>query len=228
MAADRAWLAENRYRAVLEVKCGAHVTEVAASYGVSRQSVHAWLRRYEEDGLDGLQEKSRRPHTSPARPAADVEALICEVRRANPRWGARRISHELAQRGAVPAPSRATVHRVLSRNGMVAAQDQRHKRKYRRWQRAVPMHLWQLDIVGGLMLADGRECKILTGIGDHSRFVVVSAVLAVPNGRAVCEAFAAAMRRYGVPSEVLTDIQAVHRPAQPARAGRGDVRAGLP
>ena len=205
MAADRAWLAENRYRAVLEVKGGAHVTEVAASYGVSRQSVHAWLRRYEDNGLDGLQEKSRRPHTSPARLAADVEALVCEVRRANPRWGARRISHELAQRGTVPAPSRATVHRVLSRNGMVIPQEQRHKRKYRRWQRAAPMHLWQLDIVGGLMLADGRECKILTGIDDHSRFVVASAVLAVPNGRAVCEAFAAAMRRYGVPSEVLTD-----------------------
>ena len=69
------------------------------------------------------------------------------------------------------------------------------------------MHLWQFDIVGGLMLADGHERKIFTGIDDHSRFVVVSAVLAVPNDRAVCEAFAAAMRRYGVPSQVLTDIQ---------------------
>jgi transposase InsO family protein len=45
----------------------------------------------------------------------------------------------------------------------------------------------------------------VTGIDDCSRFVVVSAVVAVPSGRAVCEAFAAAMRRYGVPSEVLTD-----------------------
>jgi hypothetical protein len=67
------------------------------------------------------------------------------------------------------------------------------------------MHLWQLDLVGGIYLADGRECKMLTGIDDHSRYVVVAAVLAVPNGRAVCEAFAAAMRRHGIPSEVLTD-----------------------
>ncbi|MGP4009906.1 integrase core domain-containing protein [Streptomyces sp. 4N124] len=55
------------------------------------------------------------------------------------------------------------------------------------------------------MLADGRECKMVTGIDDHFRFVVIAAVVAVPSGRVVCEAFAAAMRRYGVPSEVLTD-----------------------
>jgi len=67
------------------------------------------------------------------------------------------------------------------------------------------MQLWQMDLVGGVFLSDGRECKMLTGIDDHSRFAVIAAVLAVPNGRAVCDAFAAAMRRYGVPSEVLTD-----------------------
>jgi integrase-like protein len=67
------------------------------------------------------------------------------------------------------------------------------------------MHLWQLDLVGGVPLADGRECKMVTGIDDHSRFVVIAAVVAVPSGRAVCAAFTAAMRRYGVPFEVLTD-----------------------
>ena len=67
------------------------------------------------------------------------------------------------------------------------------------------MALWQLDLVGGIYLADGRECKVLSGIDDHSRYVVVAAVLAVPSARAVAEAFIAAMRRYGVPAEVLTD-----------------------
>ena len=65
--------------------------------------------------------------------------------------------------------------------------------------------LWQLDLVGGVPLADGRECKVVTGIDDHSRFLVISTVVAVPSGRAVCEAFTAATRRYGVPSEVLSD-----------------------
>nr|WP_205669167.1 integrase core domain-containing protein [Amycolatopsis suaedae] len=67
------------------------------------------------------------------------------------------------------------------------------------------MHLWQLDIVGGVPLADGRECKLLTGIDDHSRFVVIATVLVTPSAREVAEAFIAAMRCYGVPSEVLTD-----------------------
>ena len=65
--------------------------------------------------------------------------------------------------------------------------------------------MWQLDLAGGVYLADGRECKLLTGIDDHSRFVVIATVLAVPSGRAVAEAFIAAMRVHGVPAEVLTD-----------------------
>jgi hypothetical protein len=97
------------------------------------------------------------------------------------------------------------VHRVLVRHGLVAAQQQNHKRKYRRWQRDAPMQLWQLDIMGGVFLADGRECKLVTGIDDHSRFVVIATVVTEPSARAVCEAFSAAMTRYGVPSEVLTD-----------------------
>ena len=67
------------------------------------------------------------------------------------------------------------------------------------------MSLWQLDLVGGVYLADGRECKVLSGIDDHSRYVVCAAVLAVPSARAVAEAFTAAMKAYGVPAEVLTD-----------------------
>ena len=48
---------EQRYRAVLEVLAGVPVTEVAERYGVSRQSVHAWLGRYREEGPPG---RSRR------------------------------------------------------------------------------------------------------------------------------------------------------------------------
>ncbi|WP_328759893.1 MULTISPECIES: integrase core domain-containing protein [Streptomyces] len=62
-----------------------------------------------------------------------------------------------------------------------------------------------MDLVCGIFLADGRECKMLTGIDDHSRFVVIATVLAVPSGRAVADGFVRAMRTYGVPAEVLTD-----------------------
>ncbi len=181
----------------------APVSEVAVRYGVSRQSVYSWKARHAAAGVDGLREASR-PRTSPSRLAAQTEALVCELRRAHPRWGARRIAFEVGQRGTSAAPSRATVHRVLVRNAMVTPQAQQHKRKYRRWARETPMALWQLDLAGGIYLADGRECKVLSGIDDHSRYVVCAAVLAVPSARAVADAFTAAMKAYGVPAEVLT------------------------
>jgi transposase InsO family protein len=202
---DRAWRVEHRYRAVLEVLEGAPVTQVARQYGASRQSVHNWLRRFQAEGVDGLVERSRRPNTSPTRLSAEIEALICELRRAYPRWGPRRIAHELGQRGVAPAPGRTTVYRVLVRNGLVEPQKQAHRRSYKRWQRDAPMQLWQLDIMSGIFLAGGRECKLVTGIDDNSRFIVIAQVVAEPSGRAVCQAFTDAMGRYGVPSEVLTD-----------------------
>jgi hypothetical protein len=67
------------------------------------------------------------------------------------------------------------------------------------------MALWQMDIVGGVFLTDGTECKVVTGVDDHSRFAVIASVVPRATGRAVCLAFAEAMRRYGIPEEVLTD-----------------------
>ncbi|MFJ7420939.1 helix-turn-helix domain-containing protein [Streptomyces uncialis] len=125
-------LAEYRYRAVLEVLGGSAIGEVAAQYGISRQTLHSWRRRFEQEGMPGLLDRSRRPRNSPTRLPAEVEAEICELRRLHPRWGARRISHELSARGLEPAPSRTTVHRVLSRNGLVRPQEQRHPPEYSR------------------------------------------------------------------------------------------------
>ena len=67
MDRDPSWLAEQRYRAVLEVLDGAPISEVALRDGVSRQAVHKWRARYLERGIDGLKEASRHPHHSPTR-----------------------------------------------------------------------------------------------------------------------------------------------------------------
>ena len=95
---------EQRYRAVLEVEAGCPVTEVAARHGVTRQSVHAWVRRYRAGGLAALADRSHRPASCPHQIPAGVEALACELRRSHPRWGPARLAFELGRRGATPVP----------------------------------------------------------------------------------------------------------------------------
>jgi transposase InsO family protein len=197
---------EQRYHAVMEVLAGIPVVEVAARYRVSRQSVHTWVKRYRDGGLAGLTDRSHRPQRCPRQVDGQVEALICELRRTHPGWGPRRLVHELDRREVTPMPSRSTVYRVLIRAGLLEPTSRKRKRSdYRRWERSAPMQLWQMDIVGGVFLVDGTEVKIVTGIDDHSRFIVCCHVVARATGRAVSTAFAHALRRYGVPGEVLTD-----------------------
>lgn len=192
---------------------GASVTEVAAEIGVSRQSVHSWMRRYRDGGLAGLADGSHRTQSCPHRASPELEAVVCELRRDHSRWGALRILHEL-MRGPAPAeplPSRATINRILVRHGLVAGRGRRRKRsEYVRWERPAAMQLWQLDIVYGPRLVDTttgevREARIVTGVDDHSRYCVLARVVDRATGRAICLAFSEALERYGAPEEVLTD-----------------------
>src|SRR5262249_56013352 len=90
---------EQRYRAVLEAAAGVPVTEVAARYEVSRQSVHAWIVRYRLGGLGALADRPKRPDTCPHQVSAEIEAAGCELRREDPPWGPVRLGRQRA-----PAP----------------------------------------------------------------------------------------------------------------------------
>ena len=135
-----------------------------------------------------------------------IEVWILEARRRNPDWGPRRLVHEAIRAALDPVPSRSGVYRALKRAGMIDPGARRRRdRRFKRWERGGAMELWQMDVVGGVGLADGTQCKILTGIDDHSRFVVCAGVMTRATSRAVCAHFAAAMRVHGVPQEILTD-----------------------
>jgi hypothetical protein len=72
-------------------------------------------------------------------------------------------------------PGLTSIYRALVRNGLIQPRPRRQaKTNYRRWERARPMELWQLDVMGGIWLTDGRERKAVTGIDDHSRFCVAA------------------------------------------------------
>src|SRR6267143_4183909 len=168
-------VAEQSYKAVLAVIAGGRtVSEVARDLGVSRQTMHVWLARYEAEGLEGLNNRSHRPAHSPSQMPAVWEAKVLETRRAKPYWGARRLALELTCKGGAEPPlSESAVYRCLVRAGVIDPQQRRWRREtWKRWERAAPMELWQLDTVGGFLLADGTTAKALTGVDDHSRFWV--------------------------------------------------------
>ena len=199
-------LVEQRHKAVLEVLAGAAISDVAVRNGVSRQTVHRWLRRYAAYGIAGLADQSCRPATCPHQMATETEVRILELREAHPGWGPRTLRHQLDREGVVPLPGRSSIHRLLIRHGLVDPQKRRRKREdYRRWERTRSMELWQMDIMGGVKLKSGAELKIITGLDDHSRFCVSALLVPRATARPVCEALALAMRRHGVPDQLLTD-----------------------
>jgi transposase InsO family protein len=198
---------EQRYQAVLAViRDGVPIVEVAHRFDVSRQAVHRWLRWYEDQGLPGLVDRSHRPPRCSHQMDPATEVWVLEARRRNPDWRPRRLVHEATRAGLDPVPSRSGVYRALKRAGLIDPGARRRRdRRFRRWERGGPMELWQMDVVGGVVLRDGRELKVLTGIDDHSRFVVCAGLMDRATSRAVCAHFTEAMRRHGVPSEILTD-----------------------
>ena len=198
---------EQRYQAVLAVIAdGRAVTEVASAWSVSRQTVHGWLARYEDGGLEALSDRSHRPRGCPHQMPAVVEVAVVAMRRAHPGWGARRICFELAKDESLPVVSESAVYRCLVRSGVIEAVSRRRRSdRFKRWERGSAMELWQLDVVGGFLLADGSTAKALTGVDDHSRFCVAATLMPREHTRGVCAGFATAMHAHGIPAQVLTD-----------------------
>jgi transposase InsO family protein len=197
-------VAEQRYQAV--IGDGLSISQVAEKVGVSRQTLHAWLARYEAEGLEGLKDRSHRPVSCPHQMGAVVEAALLELRRSRPYWGPRRLVFELAKRRVTPVPSESAAYRALVRAGMIdPSLRDRRSRKWKRWERGAPMELWQMDIVGGFPLADGTSAKALTGIDDHSRMCVCARLMARERTRAVCDGLRVALAAYGAPEQILTD-----------------------
>ncbi|MEX2458063.1 MAG: IS481 family transposase [Actinomycetota bacterium] len=196
---------EQRYLAVREVLEGARITDVATRYGVDRRTVHRWLVRYATQGLGALADRSSRPDRCPHQIAPEIEARIVALRRAHPGWGPRTILSRLRRELEVP-PSRSSIYRCLVRHRLIEPKPRRRRpQDYRRWERSRPMELWQMDVMGGVLLDDGTECKVVTGIDDHSRFCVIARVVARATARPVCDALLEGLARHGAPEQILTD-----------------------
>jgi transposase InsO family protein len=201
-----------RYVVKAVVVEGLSVRDVAAAHGVSRSWVYECLARYRAEGEQGLHPRSRRPHSSPSRLAAEAEDEIVALRKELAGQGLdagpQTIAWHLAQRRD-RVPSAATIWRVLSRRGLITPQPQKRPRSsYVRFCADLPNERWQMDITHW-RLAGGASVEILNIIDDHSRFLIASAARQVYKAGDVVTAFRQAAELHGPPASMLADNGAV-------------------
>jgi transposase InsO family protein len=197
-------MAELRLELLLEVaRSGETVAEVCRRHDISRKTYYAYLRRYEREGIDGLEPRSRRPNRSPARMPDGLELEICRLRKDHPKWGARRIRAELLRAGLIP-PALSTVHQALVRNHLVAPQGPRVVKATRRFEWEAPNDLWQIDATRFLLDRD-EVAWVMDMVDDHARFCLAARAGTSPSGEAAWACFEWAVARYGLPKRVLSD-----------------------
>lgn len=191
---------ESRMEAVIRRGEGERVSALSREYGVSRQTIYKWLRRYKNEGACGLFDRSRRPRRSPNQISPQVERRIIELRQEYG-WGGRNLRDLLAREGA--EVSAATVDRVITRNGLIRETD-KQRPATRRFQREKPNNLWQMDFKGEYRLPGGT-CWPLSIIDDCSRFSIELFGLRSTNSKHVSERLISCFERYGLPDEILMD-----------------------
>ena len=116
---------------------GQRPMSVASDMGVSLSTVRKWVSRYRTEGLPGLQDRSSRPHRSPARTPAPLAEQIAVLRRQ------RRTGSEIAITIGI---SKATVFRVLGHLGMNRLKSLEPAEPVRRYERAEPGEMIHIDI----------------------------------------------------------------------------------
>jgi transposase InsO family protein len=176
-------------------------SELCRRYGVSRVTGYKWLRRAAQD--EGLGDRSRRPHASPARTSELTEALVCELRLKHPVWGGRKLHHYLRREGVKPLPAPSTVNSILGRNGLLSP-ERRVRRDWLRFEAAAPNHLWQMDFKGPIETEAG-PCHALTVLDDCSRFNLCLAICPDQTRQTVQAQLEQAFRCYGLPDCILSD-----------------------
>jgi len=169
-------------------------------FEISRPTGYLWLHRYEQRGLAGIAECSRRPQHSPRRTATELEQRVIAVRQRYPDWGARKLRVILARENLYLA--RNTIHRILLRHGLVKECDQ-HPPALQRFEREQPNQLWQMDFKGPRGWP--QPVGPLSVLDDHSRYVLVLAANGSTQAPPVREQLEAAFHHCGVPEAMLMD-----------------------
>jgi transposase InsO family protein len=187
----------------LALQDGVNRRELCRRFAISPDIGYKWLAR-RRAGDEELADRSRRPHSSPGRSDAAMEAAVLAVRDAHPAWGARKIVRCLERAGHSP-PAVSTVHAILARHGRVVNPTEALGKAYQRFEKEMPNQLWQMDFKGHVPIAGEVRCHPLTVIDDHSRYVPCLKACANEQGATVQGHLEATFRHYGLPDAIFVD-----------------------
>lgn len=186
------------------------MTVLCARYGISRKTGYKWLARYQALGMDGLQERSRRPWGHPRQTPYTLRQAIIELRQSGRGLrGPKKIRELLAVRYPdADLPGLTTIYHVLKRAGLITST----RRRRRVAPTARPFasvqacnQLWSADYKGQFKTGDGAWCYPLTIMDHHSRRLLCCQGLRGPRLAQTQQAFTRLFRRYGLPERLRTD-----------------------
>jgi transposase InsO family protein len=201
---------EERARFVLEVQRGEMCfSELCRRYGVSRKTGYKWIRRYIAQGLDGVRERSSRPHSCPHKTSPEWEQRIILERVKHSNWGPKKIRGVLQSKGwdgKVPAAS--TMGDILRRAGLVKRKGRRGRKTYYNGpltEAKYPNHVWAVDYKGWFRTRDGVRCDPLTISDLYSRYVLEVKALPDQSYEEARGVFEKVFEEYGLPKIIRSD-----------------------
>ena len=186
-------------------RCGLPAGDFAPLVGISKHTLYAWQKRFQESGPAGLMDKPKGAPAGSRLPEVTRRAILM-LKESNPDWGCERISDMLLRGPALPA-SPSAVARVLHEAGYQAEEvaTRPHPPKETRFERANPNQMWQTDLFTFILKRQNRRVYLVAFLDDHSRFIVGYGLHASQGTALVIEVLRAALGGYGVPGEILTD-----------------------
>ena len=182
---------------------GANRRELCRRFGVSSTLAYRLLSRFQAEGPTGLDERSRRPLSSPRQTSREIEAAVLAVRAEHRAWGGRKIAAVLKRRG-LAAPSPSTITEILRRHGVELGAFGGGETAFIRFEHPAPNDLWQMDFKGHVVMRSGR-LHPLTVLDDHSRFCLVLAACDNEKTQTVQGHLTEAFERYGLPWRMTMD-----------------------
>jgi putative transposase len=213
-----------------------NVERFCRELGVSTRTFYRHRARIEAEG--GWQQRSRRPHTSPAQTGPELQGWICKLRaELGIDNGADFIQDALrrvhAQTGpSWPVPARSTINRVLARHNLLQTNPAKRPRSsWRRFSFARPRDCYQIDATE-VKLADGAKATVFEVLDDCTRRLVASHAAPAETTHAAITAITKAINAHGPPGIVLCDngVAFTHRflnpDAAPSRFTRVVTTAG--